>query len=434
MSRISLSPHSASSGDGGVRSRSRDDDDDDDDKRKKSHADDDDDDDLLRAIRQARAAYPLGKQLSDARRIYSCAPPNRDGEAAPAVGREMSDGSFDGSAFGGGMSRSIGGGAAYSSSSGQRKERPPISNSPALKHNRRALRAVERMHKLLNTRTFERLLADRNEEAADFFDESSSSDSGGDDGNNNNSGAPPTAIDTSRAIGLGMEMETDPESTFSSERLCKEFSAAARIAYRLVNVGDDTLEVVLEERSLHWGNADVAALCREGGALAQELQQQVHALHECAASFCGAAERVLRGARDEVRHGGGELVELLGEADALHAALEEKKSRLAKERKAADDLRASNRARSICLRKGLIVSQPGRDSADDDELTTLRARLRMLLSAASMQIRGQKSVEEQQQQQQSSPTQHKYANEANALASATTTRVMQAIDVILNSL
>lgn len=493
-------------------------------------------DNVCRGIAGAATSYSLGRQVHDAKQIYRARAPDVDdgagilGESGIGFSSSLHNNISSTSSLaasllapGSGTPSKLTGVTPMTAR--QRKkmqQREALMQSENLKYSRRALKTVERMEKLLQTKHFERLIADKKEQHGKFF---ASSDSDSDDsqqpqqhddvyhsGSNHqkqvkkphppmarthssssssSAFSPSASMSTAAAVSAFSTMQIDPNSNFSSEKLCKEFTAATRTAYRIANSADEIIEVALEERSMNWTNTDVHANCRDSLALSERLSQQVESLLGCATSFCGAAERVLGGARQEVRSASAELVALTSEADRLHASLEEKKSKLAKERKVAEDLRNSNKARETSLKKKFLVSGAavntnsssaagtnhntgtskrgsdvggtvlarGRGSsstlvvsggggssrpvtADDDELETLRHRLRVLLSAASMQIRGQKSVEEEKNggdgagnsNSPRSSSAPKQKSEAAFLSSATTSRVLQAIDTVLAAL
>ena len=342
---------------------------------------------------------------------------------------------------------------------------------PRVKTAKRAIKLVRRMERITRSRAFERAMGLRGSDMFESSDDDADSAARGGDGGGGGGCDPQGAPMLTQAQALRMAHGLEhldgaaaADSDFSSEKLCKAFTATSRIAAAIASATDDIIETVLEQRSPAWLHADISADVRDCVHNAALLRRQCDALLECAARFCGAAERVLHGADAEVACVRAEVRDTVTRADALHAAAQERKSPIEKLAKEAADLVAANAARALCLRRARveeaaaaaaavdeassrrraasggmsIATSHHRNSATPPVLTLspapahdadVRARLRMVLSAAVMQIRGQRSA-----MQQVADVEKPASKDAAVASSAYTARVLHALDVVLGTL
>lgn len=319
--------------------------------------------------------------------------------------------------------------------------------------------------------------------------------------NNNNNTNPPTAArnaspsssttDTAALMAASLQsleqLQIDPNSSFSSDKLCRQFLVTSRMAGSLQDVTDDVVEIVLEQVSPYWTNSDIFPLIRDALETAEELKRQCEdELQPTAASFCGAAERVIKGATDEVRAMSEEIAQVQDVNERLVVKIEDAKSKIATMSQRAENLRSANAARRLCLlaengsdfwkvfsdsmRQALLDeagaqgkkilqrgASVGRDGEADGVLAasslssqrksfhaedsstisqqqlqqSFKSRLRMLLSAATMQVKGQKTADERMLMVASSSG-GKYATSQQSPVGSS--RILQAMETVLSGL
>ena len=294
------------------------------------------------------------------------------------------------------------------------------------------------------------------------------------------------------------------------------------------------IEIILEEANgPAWNNNDIWHQVQECLDAAEELETECHGeLNKVSSRFCSAADRVLNGAKEEVRTILGEVGTIQTENDKIVGKIEQVKSEIQQEMQRIDDLKLANSARRLCLlengtefsklfsqsvrhdletqvgqqkifgqekhrkedeekeqrrllfekvknkssneaeeeffqdqddnnsneqqqdskrRKSSSVSirnssrslpgspktsnnnnnnqRPSSSAAADQYLHSIKSRLRMLLSAASMQVKGQKTADEQMMTSNLNNT--KYHTSYNQHSPVGGSRILQAIDAVL---
>lgn len=298
------------------------------------------------------------------------------------------------------------------------------------------------------------------------------------------------------------QLNIDPRSSaFSSDKLCAEFLQAARLAGAIQVWTDDMVEIVLEEVTPYWTNPDIYPIVRDALEASEELERHCREdLQQSAIRFCGAADRVIRGAREEVRSMLEDIASVQAVNERYVARIEDVKSKILSERQRVADLTLAISARRLCLLENgqefsRIFSEETREAlmhevgtqdvfghghpaveeaaggavVGNDDLfeeeeesnnkkkpttklmrkgssnlngaghhhqyrQSIRSRLRMLLSASIMQVKGQKTADERVLLANSSTMNAggKYA--ASSQSPVGSSRILQALETILTNL